>query len=278
MVKMSTQTIETQIDVMIVNDSPYMTKFLSDILKSNSNINVSNTSRDGADALRKLKSHRPDVILLDLEMPVMDGLAFIESMSTSSELIPIIVVSSYSQKNAKLVLDSLECGAVDFIPIPQDAQNNLKQFGQLLIEKIKIAKDSEPTQLIVKNLSRLRPKPNFSKRTFLTSQVVVIGSSTCGPNVVNHILAELPADIPAAILVVQHMPKEFTPSFAERLNKSSDLVIKEASNGDSLENGTVLIAPGDYHMVVEPNHKISLNQEPKRFGVGLKRLRFFTIN
>ena len=266
--KMSTETIKKQIEIMIVNDSPYMTKFLGDILTKNSKIRVSQTSRDGSDALRKLKSGKPDVILLDLEMPIMDGLTFIESMAQKSELIPIIVVSSYSQKNAKMVLDALEFGAVDFVPIPQDVQNNLEQFQQLLIQKIEMAEKSDPNQLVLKNLNQLKPKTKkTTRRVFSASQVVVIGSSTGGPNIVNRILSKLPEDIPAAILVVQHMPKEFTTSFAERLDAASDLIVKEAKEGDELKNGVVLVAPGDYHMMVDSNQRISLNQDPKRFGV-----------
>jgi len=267
MLKTTIETMEKQIDVMIINDSVFMKQFLSDILKSSPNIKILETSSNGRDAIIKLGRLKPNVILLDLEMPVMDGLEFLESMAENSELIPIIIVSSYSKKNAKLVLDSLEHGAVDFVPIPEDVQNNMTQFQQLLIDKITIASNSDPHQLVLKNLGQLKPISNFSNRTFSTSQVIVIGSSTGGPNMVNQILSELPADIPAAVLVVQHMPKGFTASFAERLSNSSNLEVKEAVNGIPLKNGTVLIAPGDYHMTIDSNHKISLNQEPKRFGV-----------
>lgn len=267
MLETTTETVEEQIDVMIINDSVFMTQFLRDILKSSSNINVLDTSSNGKDAILKLGRTNPDVILLDLEMPIMDGLEFLESMTASSDLIPIIIVSSYSKQNAKLVLDSLEHGAVDFLGIPEDVQSNMKLFRHSLLDKIKIANESDPNQLVLKNLSRLKPKRNFSKKTSLVSRVVVIGASTGGPNMVNQIISELPADIPSAVIVVQHMPKGFTTSFAERLDKTSDLVVKEAADGDALQNGTVLVAPGDYHVVINPNHHISLNQEPKRFGV-----------
>lgn len=113
---MMTKSVEDQIEVWIVNDSKYMTQLLSDLVSKN-NIKVTNTARDGAEALRKLSLKKPDVILLDLEMPTMDGLTFIEEVVKQDKLVPIIVVSSFSQDGAKLVLDALENGALDFVPI-----------------------------------------------------------------------------------------------------------------------------------------------------------------
>ena len=134
---MMTKSVSDQIDVWIVNDSKYMTQLLSDLVSKN-NIRVTNTARDGAEALRKLATKKPDVILLDLEMPTMDGLTFIEELVKQDKLIPIIVVSSFTQEGAKLVLDALENGALDFVPVSQANPEKIGELKQTLISKIKI--------------------------------------------------------------------------------------------------------------------------------------------
>lgn len=264
---MMTKSVGDQIDVWIVNDSKYMTQLLSDLVTKD-NIRVTNTSRDGAEALRKLAIKKPDVILLDLEMPTMDGLTFIEEAVKQNKLVPIIVVSSFTQEGAKLVLDALENGALDFIPVSKANPDELNELKEILISKIKIAAKSDPKQLILKNIDKLKP---IRKKTVTaphaSSRVVIIGSSTGGPNVVQSILSSLPADLPAGVLVVQHMPKEFTGPFALRLDENSDFSVKEAQNGDIIKDGTVLVAQGGHHMLVEPNMRVKLVAGPKRFGV-----------
>ncbi len=136
-----TKSVEDQIDVWIVNDSKYMTQLLSDLV-SKDNIKVTNTARDGAEALRKLNSNKPDVILLDLEMPTMDGLTFIEEVVKQDKLVPIIVVSSFTQDGAKVVLDALENGALDFVPISTTNPDQIGELKENLISKIEIASKS----------------------------------------------------------------------------------------------------------------------------------------
>jgi two-component system chemotaxis response regulator CheB len=260
------KSVEDQIDVWIVNDSKYMTQLLSDLVSKN-NIKVTNTARDGAEALRKLNSQKPDVILLDLEMPTMDGLTFIEEVVKQDKLVPIIVVSSFTQDGAKIVLDALENGALDFIPISNTNPENITELKDSLISKIETAVKSEPRHLIMKNIEKLKPRRKKILAPQSATRVIVIGSSTGGPNTVQSIISSLPNDLPAAILVVQHMPKEFTGPLALRLNENSDLPVKEAEDGDIIKEGTVLVAKGGYHMIVEPNMRIKLVDGPKRFGV-----------
>ncbi len=262
-----TNPLKSIIDVMVVNDSPYMTEIISDMLSSETNMRVISKARDGFDALRKLKHHRPNVILLDLEMPNMDGLTFIQE-SLKDSIIPIIVVSNYSQSGAKLILDSLELGAVDFISIPQDEPEFLRQFKDLLISKIEIAATSNPLVLIPKKISKLKslPQKEFNLE-LVASNVIVIGASTGAPTIITEIMSTLPADLPAGLLIVQHMPKDFTANFAQRLNDVSRLQVREAKDGDVIKNGLALLAPGDYHMEVKPSRQIKLNHGPKRFGV-----------
>ncbi len=263
---MMTRSVEDQIDVLIVNDSQYMTKLLTDLISGN-NIHVCNTARDGLEALRKISVKSPDVILLDLEMPKMDGLTFIENIVKQNNLIPIIVVSSFSQDGAKLVLDALENGALDFVPISQTNLDSLEILKENLIAKIEIAANSDTLQLITKNIEKLKPREKPVVSSEASSKVVIIGASTGGPKVVQYILSQIPEDLDAGILVVQHMPKEFTAKFAERLNETSNLIVKEANDGELIKNGVVLVAPGDYHMIVDPSCRIRLIGGPKRFGV-----------
>lgn len=260
-------TLPDKINVMIVNDSPFITELLSETVSSNGRLRVSEKARDGLDAIRKIKHNRPDVILLDLEMPHMDGLTFIEQ-TVKDDLIPIIVVSTYGQEGAKLVLDALEFGAVDFISICQDNPGKLQEFKNNLINKIEVAARSNPYVLIPRNISRLMPviKKNYTIDDTAT-QVVVIGSSTGGPKVLYDIMSNLPADLPAGLLIVQHMPYSFTAKFAQRLDTISKLRVKEAQEGDVIKEGTALLAPGDYHMLVNSQHQVNLSHGAKRFGV-----------
>jgi len=253
------------IKVCIVNDSNLMRKYLTDLI-SVKGIEVISTAIDGEDAMFKISAKKPDVILLDLEMPKMDGLTFIDEMVKSGTLIPTIVVSNFSQNGSKLVLDALENGAVDFIPVQSDSKNNKKLQDNLII-KIKIAYKSDPVQLIQDNINSLRPKRKVTPGNDTSERLVVIGSSTGGPATVQKVLSKLPQDIPAGILLVQHMPEGFTAQFAERLSKTSGFVVKEAKEGDYIRDGEILIAPGNYHMVVQPNRKIHLDSSDKRFGV-----------
>lgn len=260
------KSIEDQIDVWIVNDSQYMTQLLTDLV-SEKNIHVSATARDGADALRKLSMKKPDVILLDLEMPKMDGLTFIEEVVKQDKLVPIIVVSSFTQEGAKLVLDALENGALDFIPVSQMHPENMSELKESLISKINVAAKSDPFQIIPHNIEKLKPRKTCVVAKEAAQRVVVIGSSTGGPKVVQSIVSSLPRDIAAGVLVVQHMPKAFTGQFATRLDEVSDLQVKEAKDGDLIKNGHVYVAPGDYHMIIDNEKKIKLVTGPKRFGV-----------
>ncbi|MDE1861909.1 MAG: chemotaxis-specific protein-glutamate methyltransferase CheB [Thaumarchaeota archaeon] len=252
---------------MIVNDSAYMIELLKDLLAGETNIKVVETARDGLEAMRKIRHVAVDVVLLDLEMPNMDGLSFIENVMRE-RTVNIIVVSNYSKSGTKLILDSLELGAVDFVPIPQDGSEILKNLKSILVSKIEVASRSNPEMLVPKAISKLRPpaiKEKFSCN--MASKVVVIGASTGAPRVISDILSEMPEDLPAGFLIVQHMSKDFVTSFSERLNEVSKIHVKEAEQNDLIREGVALLAPGDMHMEVSNNRRIALNQGPKRFGV-----------
>ena len=264
---MMTTSEKNQINVMIVNDSPYMISLLSDLLSSERHIKIIETARDGLEALRKLRHLSPDIILLDMEMPNMDGLSFIENVNLLPEKdLRIIVVSNYSPSNAKLILDSLELGAVDFISIPPDDPHVVEKLKGALLSKIEVASHSNRDALIPKAISKLKPSKNTISEG-VASTVVVIGASTGAPRIITNILKDIPSDIPAGFLIVQHMNKEFISTFAQRLDAVSKLHVKEAVEGDKIIEGTALLAPGDMHMMVLPSRQIQLDHGPKRFGV-----------
>lgn len=255
----------TPIKVGIVNDSNLIRKYLTEVISVDS-IEVVFTAVDGEDALNKIMFKTPDVILLDLEMPKMDGLTFIDKMIASGKLYPTIIISNFSQDGSKLVLDALENGAVDFVPM-SDISNDEKKLQGVLLSKIKTAHSSDPFQLIHEKLSSLKPRRKSIPGFGSSERVIIIGASTGGPSTVQKVLSELPADIAAGILLVQHMPKGFTKQFADRLSKTTGFSVKEAEDGDVIKDGMILMAPGDYHMTVQPNRKIHLDSSEKRFGV-----------
>lgn len=258
---------KNQISVMIVNDSPYMIELLRGLVSSQGNIKVVETARDGLEALRKVRMVTPDVILLDLEMPNMDGLTFIENV-LREKVVNIIIVSSYSKSGTKMILDSLELGAVDFVPIPQEGDKPLGDLRETLLVKIEAVSRSNPNVLVPKAISRLRPKNTKAALSETKARkVVVIGASTGAPRIITSILREIPADIQAGFLIVQHMSKEFIASFAERLEEISQIQVKQAGENDTVREGLALLAPGDMHMEVTQDGVIRLNQGPKRFGV-----------
>jgi two-component system chemotaxis response regulator CheB len=252
--------------VLIINDSSYMATLLKDLVSSET-IQVYDVAKDGQEALRKISCQKPDVILLDLEMPRMDGLTFIEEMVKRGTLIPTILVSAFSQEGAKIVLDALENGAIDFVPIAQVSPEGITQLKDTLISKINAVAYCDPYKLVIEKINSLKPKrkPHISSQA--ATVVVTIASSTGGPNVVQTVLSGLPANIKAGMLVVQHMPKGFTTQFAERLNAVSEITVKEAQDGDLITEGVALIAPGDLHMEIDPQLRVRLVNGPKRFGV-----------
>jgi two-component system chemotaxis response regulator CheB len=266
-----------KVQVLIVNDSMYMRSLFGDMISSSQRLHVIDTANDGLDALRKIRKNRPDVVLLDLEMPNMDGLSFIENIMPIDPL-PMVLVSSYGQKGADVVFDALEMGAVDFVPIPQDDPEKMRTLQDILISKLEIAAQAKnrlrlKTAKMVGHHSDSKSVPHVSSpqkealRGSEDSAIVVIGASTGGPGIVAEIMSKLSADLPAGVLIVQHMPEGFTKSFADRLNGISKVPVREAKDGDSIRSGIALLAPGDYHLLVKPSRTVELNKSPKRFGV-----------
>ncbi|WP_094547393.1 protein-glutamate methylesterase/protein-glutamine glutaminase [Petroclostridium xylanilyticum] len=236
------------IRVMIVDDSAFMRKVITDVLRTDNEIEVIYTAKDGKDALEKIKQLSPDVITLDVEMPVMNGLDCLQHIMNYKP-IPVIMVSGLTSEGADATIKALELGAVDFITKPSNIfEIGSDKFKKEITEKVKVAKNT-----------RVHPHTYpavYNKRTDIVhssnlKKIVAIGTSTGGPRALQQIIPFIPGNIPAAFIVVQHMPPGFTKSFAMRLDGMSELTVKEAEDGDKIKAGCVYIAPGDYHIVFD---------------------------
>jgi len=233
------------IRVLIVDDSATARAVLTDILSCDAMIEVVGTASDAYIARDKIVELRPDVICLDVEMPRMDGITFLKRLMHYMP-IPVIMVSSLTQAGAKTTLEALESGAVDFVPKPHShIYDGKDEMRDELIAKIKIASRVKVKQHIL----RSTVQANTTSLAETTNKILAIGASTGGTEALKDVLMGLPRNAPGTI-VVQHMPANFTGPFAERLNSLCAMEVREARNGDSITPGLVLIAPGDYHMVV----------------------------
>lgn len=259
------------IKVFVVDDSAFMRKLITEILNADPDLEVAGYARNGQDALKKLAKLEVDVVTLDVEMPVMDGLETLKHIMQTNPL-PVVMLSSETRKNSETTIQALALGAVDFISKPKGQPTGtispaLDEIATEIKEKVRLAATAklqlpEPA----KRLRITKPPllPVFERPpTAVAEKLVIIGSSTGGPKALEGVFASIPANLPAAMVVVQHMPKDFTRSFAERLNSLCPFPVKEASDGDLVENGKVLIAPGDYHLTITNERRIKLNQDER---------------
>lgn len=252
------------IRVLVVDDSAFMRKLISEMINEQPDMEVVATARNGKDALEKLESLEVDIVTLDVEMPIMNGLETLERLMAVHPK-PVILLSSVTERGSEITMKGLSLGAIDFVPKPSGSISlDLRKVSQELVDKVRAAVaarllKAKPRQMPI--TKRSQPVPRTSS-TDASKVVVVIGSSTGGPKAVEEVFSSIPANLRAGILVIQHMPKGFTRSFADRLNSLFPLQIKEAESGDVIQNGKVLIAPGDYHMTIDRNKQVRLNQDP----------------
>lgn len=243
---------EPKIKVLIVDDSAYSRQTIKKMLEADPIIEVIGIASDGIEAMAKTLRLKPDLITLDFEMPAMDGFSFLRWLMKEKP-IPVIMVSSYS--DTKTVFKALELGAVDFIAKPtKKASVELQGIEKDLLNKVNAVRSLRMDKLS-KNLSLMSPEHLGIEAQVKTDsvigdiEVVAIGSSTGGPAALQIILTRLPHNFSASVVISQHMPKGFTGPLAERLDHLSKLKIKEAADGDVIEQGRVLICPGGYHMM-----------------------------
>ncbi len=248
------------IRVMVVDDSPLVRKIASDILNGEPGITVATTAATAEFALGKLERERPDVITMDMEMPGMGGVEAIRQIMRTRPT-PVVLLSAYARHGAELTLQALEAGAVDFIAKPTNSlSGGLDAVARELIEKVKSASGialAGATDVQEGAGASDMPEPKAQLQAGTSSghsagryDLVAIGTSTGGPVALKTVLGGLPADFPLPVVVVQHMPAVFTRAFAERLNSTGFIAVKEAEHGDALLPGRVLIAPGDRHLTV----------------------------
>jgi two-component system chemotaxis response regulator CheB len=240
-----------RIRVLVVDDSALMRKLIPAILARESSIEVVGTAMDGAFALKKIEELQPDVVTLDLEMPRMDGMETLRSIMKRAPL-PVILFSTHSKEGGYATFKALALGAVDFLAKPKDAAiGHLEEIADQLIAKIKVAKRAAGRKLPPAIVGEEPAAPKKGVRTALPPRrIIVIGISTGGPNALQFVLSQIPADFQSSIVVVQHMPEGFTEMFAKRLDECCALEVQEARSGDLLLAGRVLICPGNRHIMV----------------------------
>ncbi|MDD4836957.1 MAG: chemotaxis response regulator protein-glutamate methylesterase [Dethiosulfovibrio sp.] len=231
------------IKVLIIDDSALVRKIFTEELSRDPEIEVVGTAPDPFIGRDKIVQLQPDVVVLDVEMPRMDGLTFLEKLMKHRPM-PVIVVSSLAKESSDVALRAIELGATDVMCKPGSSYS-VKDMGEQLAEKIKAASQAKRRP---RTIAPQGPIRTTAIRT--TDKVIAIGASTGGTEAIKQVLTKLPGIMPP-IVVVQHMPQHFTKSFADRLNELCALEVKEAEHGEMLRPGKVLLAPGNYHTIVK---------------------------
>jgi len=227
------------VKVLIIDDSVFMRTIIRDMLTKDTSIEIVGTATNGIEALEKIQSLTPDLITLDIEMPTMNGIEVLKELEKRSKRPKILMLSTLTSKDADLTHQAIRLGADDFMLKPKDIPH-VREIGQELIDK-------------VKHLMTLPSKAVVRKKSAATGpadRVVLIGSSAGGPPMLDTLLAELPADLPAGVIVTQHMPPGFTAPLAERFNRTSPIPVKETETGDSIQIGRILLSKAGVHTVV----------------------------
>jgi two-component system chemotaxis response regulator CheB len=241
--------MKNKIKVLVVDDSAVVRKVFREEISSENDMEVVGTAPDPYVARDKIVRLKPDVVTLDIEMPRMDGITFLKKLMKHYPL-PVIIVSSLTRNGGKLAMEALSNGALEVMSKPSSAYS-VGEMGLQLVDKIRAV-----ARLKVSSLEEKPTKKGIMTRRAskalaeTTNKIIAIGASTGGTEALKMVLTGMPPNAPGT-LVVQHMPANFTTSFAERLNELSAMTIKEAKDGDSLVNGVALLAPGNYHMLLK---------------------------
>lgn len=273
----------SKIRALVVDDSAFMRKVIKNLLQESGKIEVIDTARNGKDALDKLQTITPDVITLDVEMPVMNGIEFLEKLFIFKK-IPVVMLSSLTTSGASETLRALELGAVDFITKPSRVfPFELEKLQSEIVEKVLNAATIDVNKIKIftatpkverTNLQSERKIDSYRRTQSIANQfrdLVAIGTSTGGPRALQEVLMKLPGNFPAPIFIVQHMPPGFTKSLADRLNSLCNIRVVEATQDEKVEQGVAYIAPGNYHMALRVNSHgemhIQLDKDsPPRMG------------
>ncbi len=244
--------------VLIVDDSALVRNLLTSLISAQPDMTVVGTAADPFVARERIKALNPDVLTLDVEMPRMDGLAFLEKLMRLRPM-PVVMVSSLTERSSEITLRALELGAVDFVTKPKiDISNGINESGQEIIDKIRMASGARVKSLTRKSsMLQVEKKhtadavlPAMHNRLTTTEKVVILGASTGGTEAIREVLTAMPADAPG-ILITQHMPAAFTSAFARRLDSLCRIAVKEAQDGERVLPGHAYIAPGDRHLLLD---------------------------
>jgi two-component system chemotaxis response regulator CheB len=244
------QGLSGKIRVLVVDDSAFVRRAIIRMFENSPDISIIDVAADGAMAIELIKKLRPDVVTLDVQMPVLDGLSALAIIMKECP-VPVVMLSSLTGKGGDQTLKALDLGAVDFID--KSAAGGPMEFGNLLQEltsKILVAARIDLDKLGKQQVVRKTMEPVALESKSCATDVVLIGVSTGGPPALQTILSALPAQFPVPILIVQHMPAGFTASLAERLNRICPIGVKEAQDGETARPGKVYIAPGGFHLKV----------------------------
>jgi two-component system chemotaxis response regulator CheB len=256
--------------VLVVDDSRFFRRRVTEILDADPRLHVIGAAGDGAEAIKKVQELHPDVITMDIEMPVMDGITAVRRIMAVRPT-PIIMFSSLTTEGAKSTLDALDAGALDFLPKRfEDIARDRGDAKQSLCDRVvaiarRATRPATVKPPVTKQPAARRPEPAapvmprttlpVSKPTRAVGRehfkLLAIGTSTGGPIALQQVLKKLPQNFPLPILLIQHMPGTFTPAFAQRLNQCCDITVKEAQNGDVLRPGTAYLAPGGFQMLLQ---------------------------
>lgn len=241
------------IRVLIVDDSALVRRLISTALEEADDIEIAGQARDGLEAVELVDQLKPDAVTLDIEMPRLDGLGALKRIREKHHKLPIIMFSTLTERGASQTLEALGAGASDYVTKPSNTgsiRQGMEAVRDQIVPKLRALVGTR--QLIEGRHQGLpaAPKPEVRTRGASTGrpEILVIGCSTGGPDALTQVIAELPGDLRVPVVVVQHMPPVFTAMFAERLDKAGPLSVREAVDGDVLQKGQVLLAPGDFHL------------------------------
>ena len=257
--------------VLVVDDSPFFRRLLTDVVEGSGEFRVVATARDGMDALRKVRAHAPDVVLMDIEMPELDGLGAIGYIMAESPR-AIVVVSAHVGSGAAAAIRALELGAIDLVAKEEErGAAATERFAQRLMIVLRGARLADVKRLALSEQAARDVVSTVSTRTRDRARLcVAVAASTGGPRALAQVIPLVPTGLDAAILIVQHMPPKFTRSLADRLGSQSQLRVVEAEHGMPVLADGAYVAPGDFHMRVSAGPggpELSLDQEPTMWGV-----------
>ena len=237
-----------KIRVLVIDDSALIRKLLTEIINSQANMEVVGTAPNPVVAREKIRQLQPHVLTLDVEMPVMNGIEFLEELMRTNPM-PVVMVSSLTERGGELTLRALELGAVDFVTKPRlGIEAGMREYAADMCARLRAAASARLLRLKPPGMARPLPKPKASI-TVSSEKLIIVGASTGGTEAIAEFLCAMPPDCPG-ILIVQHMPEKFTRSFAQRLDRISALTVREAEDGQRILPGHAFVAPGHSHLLL----------------------------